>query len=62
MLMEYAVTESLAIAGIAVSTGWGATGIWTITTPHGEFVTGPQPHSACYEAHTLALQWKLAFI
>ena len=56
MLMEYAVTESLTIAGIAVSTGWGATGIWTITNPHGEFVAGPQPHSACYEAHTLPLQ------
>lgn len=38
MLMELAVTDSLTIAGAAVSTGWGSTGVWVITNPHGKCI------------------------
>lgn len=38
MLMEMAVAESLTIAGMAVTTGWGSTGVWTITNPHGKYL------------------------
>lgn len=37
MFMTLAVPDSPTVAGMAVSTGWGATGDWTIVKSHGEF-------------------------
>ena len=35
MFMKLAVKDSLTVSGMAVTTGWGADGVWVVTNPHG---------------------------
>lgn len=39
--MELAVTDSLTVGGMAVTTGYGSSGVWKIINPHGQSVN---PH------------------